>query len=116
MKKGRIKRWVGKFVIKSVIASVFTGGKAPWTTGGTPMNVVTEKEWDAIEPPEERKSPVLSGWKTMLLSAATIGLGVLESTHVTEWVSAHPGPWAIGIGVAIGAFRFVTKTPVFEKF
>ena len=117
MGKGRIKRWIGKFVVKSVVTSLLTGGKAPWSGYS---NAVDTRKWDVIEPPinttKGKKMETLRGWKTVLFSAAVIGLGALESTPVVDLVAQHPGPWTAGIGIVALVLRMITGTPVGQKF
>jgi hypothetical protein len=55
----------------------------------------------------------LKGWKTLLVSLAIAGAGVLQTA---DWTNLVPegavGPVMIGIGIAVAALRAVTDTPV----
>ena len=57
---------------------------------------------------------MINGWKTVIVGVATVGLGILESAHVTSLVAQYPGTFATVIGVVIIVMRFVTTSPIFK--
>jgi len=56
----------------------------------------------------------MKGWKTIALSVATIGLGVLQSADITNIVAEHPGAVTIAVGVLIAVFRYISTSPIFK--
>lgn len=56
----------------------------------------------------------MKGWKTIALSVATIGLGILQSAEVTNLVAEHAGAVTIVVGILIAAFRIITTSAVFK--
>lgn len=57
----------------------------------------------------------MGGWKTVILSVATMLLGLLESQGVSTYVAQHPGGVVTGIGFAILVLRWMTTSPIFSK-
>ena len=115
--KGRFKRFIGRFIVKSVVASILTKGKAPWSTE-TPMNIVEKKPelFDLLKPKQEKpimeknflKSKTLQGIAVMLVPAILKLVGVEASDGETNMViNALPAltQAAGAIWAVIGRFR-----------
>lgn len=113
-KPGRFRRFVGRFVVNSVVASVKNDGFPSWVKDHEKHMNIAEPvaPLEPLEPTQEKH--IMSGWKTVAFSAAVVALGVLESASVTDIIAQNPGPVAIGIGIATFILRLVTKTPAFK--
>ena len=56
----------------------------------------------------------MHGWKTVIVSVATVLLGIMESQHVTSLVAEHPGGFAVIMGFVMLVLRWMTTSPIFS--
>ena len=56
----------------------------------------------------------MNGWKTVVVSVATMLLGILESQHVTAIVAEHPGTFTVVMGGVMLVLRWMTTSPIFK--
>ena len=56
----------------------------------------------------------MTGYKTVILSVATVLLGILEGQHITSLVATYPGTFATVIGILMLVLRFITTSPIFK--
>ena len=56
----------------------------------------------------------MNGYRTVIVSVATVLLGILEGQHMTALVAQYPGTFATTIGIVMLVLRWLTTSPIFK--